>query len=170
MQREILAPVVYGVRLFLGCLVFLGLAINLLNVILRYVFLSPLPWAEELLAYGMVWCVFLGAFLVTLDQRHLSMNILYMHLPTGAQRLVDLLVLVAMVAVCGFVVVQSWVVVALMLRYDQRSMAANFPMAIAHASVLVGFVLMMIAAIRSFRKQAKLGAAEDTTPNRAKDQ
>ena len=169
MQGGILAPLVRAVRLILGGLVFVGLALNVLNVLLRYIFLSPLTWAEELLSYGMVWCVFLGAFLVTLDRRHLSMNILYMYLPASVQRFVDLLVLAAMIAVCGFVVVQSWNVVSLMFQYDQRSMAANFPMGVAHASVLVGFMLMLIAAIFAFGKQAKAGPPGDMTPSDAKD-
>ena len=50
-------------------------------------------------------------------------------------------------AVCGFMVVQSWTVISVTRQMDQRSVAAEIPMALAHAGVLLGFAGMLVAVL-----------------------
>ena len=45
------------------------------NVVLRYVFLLPIYWAEELVRYLMVWMIFIGASQVTLWGGHVAVDI-----------------------------------------------------------------------------------------------
>ena len=45
------------------------------NVVLRYIFLAPIYWAEELVRYLMVWMIFIGASQVTLWGGHVAVDI-----------------------------------------------------------------------------------------------
>jgi TRAP-type transport system small permease protein len=44
------------------------------NVIARYVFNSPIAWAEEFARYAFVWVVFLGAVACTKQKRHIIID------------------------------------------------------------------------------------------------
>src|SRR5205823_12546248 len=60
------------IRAVLGPLIFAGVALNFANVVGRYVFFKPIIWAEEVLVFIMIWCVMLGATVVTWENQHRS--------------------------------------------------------------------------------------------------
>ena len=138
-------------RIVIGVLILASIGINFANVIGRYVFHAPIVWAEEIMIYIMVWITFAGAVLVTWRNRHLSMNMFTIMLPRRWMRLVNVGAVLAFMAVCVFVIVQSWHVVALFRSTGQLSVVAEIPMVIPHAAVLFGFVLMLLAVIVRFR-------------------
>ena len=69
-------------RFIIGSLVLFGIAVNFGNVVGRYVFLSPIIWAEEIMIYIMVWTVFVGSILVTWEGSHLKMDFFTILLPS----------------------------------------------------------------------------------------
>ena len=70
-NSDIPKPIHFGLvtipRAIIGTMILVGILINVANVIGRYLFLEPIIWAEEIMIYIMVWTVFIGAILVTLD-------------------------------------------------------------------------------------------------------
>ena len=48
-----------------GVLVLTAVAINIANVIGRYVFDAPVSWAEEVMSYGIIWGVFIAVAAIT---------------------------------------------------------------------------------------------------------
>lgn len=52
-----------------------------LQVVMRYVFNSPFPWAEEVARYMFIWIVYLGAALAVLRRAHLEVDYFTMLLP-----------------------------------------------------------------------------------------
>ena len=132
-------------KLILGVLCFTGIAINFANVVGRYVFSAPIIWAEEILVYIMIWCVFIGAILVTWEGRHIKMDLVAVHIPAPWRYVVNGFMALAFILICLFVVKQSWTLTAMMAEVDQQSVIARLPMAAVHASILVGFTLMLLA-------------------------
>jgi TRAP-type C4-dicarboxylate transport system permease small subunit len=132
-------------RFILGSLIFVGIGINFANVVGRYVFSTPIVWAEEILAYIMIWCVSIGAILVTWEGRHIKMDLIAVHVPPPWNRIVNGLVAVGFFLVCVFVIRQSWTVVSMMVETGQQSMIARLPMGLMHAAILVGFSGMLVA-------------------------
>jgi TRAP-type C4-dicarboxylate transport system permease small subunit len=59
---------------------------------------------------------------------------------------------VAALALACVVAWQSWLYVGLMLAVDRRSDAAGIPMALPHAAVTAGFVLIALVALRRLRR------------------
>jgi TRAP-type transport system small permease protein len=136
-----------SVRVIVGGAIFVSIAINFANIAGRYLFSTPLVWAEEILSYLMVWSVFLGAVLVTWEGRHIKMDLISASIPTPAKELLNAITVAVFAAVCGFMVVQSWTVISVTRQMDQRSVAAEIPMALAHAGVLLGFAGMLVAVL-----------------------
>lgn len=134
-------------RLILGVLCFAGIAINFANVVGRYVFSAPIIWAEEILVYLMIWCVFIGAILVTWEGRHIKMDLIAMKIPAPWRYAVNGLMALTFVLVCAFILKQSWTLTSMMAELDQQSVIARLPMAAVHAAVLVGFALMLLAVL-----------------------
>jgi len=56
------------------------------QVVLRYVFNSPLTWSEELAVYIMVWMTFIGSVICMRDNEHIEVTILVDYLPRGLRR------------------------------------------------------------------------------------
>ena len=148
---KIMDKVVWVIRAILGTMMLIGVFLNLANVIGRYVFLSPIKWAEEILTYGMAWVVMLGATLVTWRGNHLKMDAIFDMMPRGAKRAINVMINLTLIALSGFVVYHSYTFVSFLARVGQKSVAAGIPMALAHGSVLVGFSLVILVVVVKFR-------------------
>ena len=136
-----------GVRAIVGGAIFVSIAINLANIAGRYLLSEPLVWAEEILSYLMVWSVFLGAVLVTWEGRHLKMDLISARIPPPASLVLNAATVAVFAAVCVFMIAQSWTVTSMARQIDQRSVAAEIPMALAHVAVLLGFSGMLLAVL-----------------------
>lgn len=71
---------------FVGAALAFASALLFVNVVLRYVFRSPLAWAEELTMYTMVWIVFVGGSIVVRTRGHIAVDVLPLLLPRAANR------------------------------------------------------------------------------------
>jgi TRAP-type C4-dicarboxylate transport system permease small subunit len=134
-------------RAAIGVIILLAIAINFANIVGRYVFLAPLPWAEEVLVFLVIWGVCLGASAVTYDNRHLEMDVFAGSFPPKLRAVLEVLKLAALVGFCAFTAVNAATIVALMARNGQVSITAGIPMTIPYAAFVAGFGLMTVAAI-----------------------
>ena len=133
-------------------MIFLAAAlINIANVIGRYVFSAPIFWAEEVLVFMVIWAVFLSAISITFSGRHLSMDLFYAKLKTPWKQIVNGLIVAVFLACTVFTAMQSYTVVMLYVGNGNVSPAAEVPLYIPHAALLVGFSFMALAVICRFR-------------------
>jgi TRAP-type C4-dicarboxylate transport system permease small subunit len=144
-------------KLMIGLFMFLAVAINIANVIARYVLHAPLIWAEEILTFILTWSVFMGIILVSGKQEHLKMDLVAATFPEKFTRLMSLVIEIVTVIVCAVMVVASTKVLIALVSYDQRSIVAEVPMVIPHAAVPLGFfaigILHLVNVIKRFRKK-----------------
>jgi TRAP-type C4-dicarboxylate transport system permease small subunit len=144
--------IVLGViRAVLGALILAGVGINFANVVGRYVFLKPIIWAEEILVFIMVWCVMLGATLVTWENQHLRMDAVYHLASPRVRRWLNLLSTLAFLVAAVFLLVQSVRVVAVIAGTGQRSVVAEIPMVIPYGAIPLSFGLIVLALLLRFR-------------------
>jgi TRAP-type C4-dicarboxylate transport system permease small subunit len=130
-----------------GVLVLAAVAINVANVIGRYVFDAPVSWAEEVMSYGIIWGVFIATAAITYQGNHLRMDLLVLSARGWFARALGALTVALIVACSLFVMVQSFAIVRFYATTWETSMGARIPLVYAHAALLVGFVLMALAAI-----------------------
>jgi TRAP-type C4-dicarboxylate transport system permease small subunit len=133
-------------RAAIGAIILIAIAINFVNIVGRYVFLTPLPWAEEVLSFLVIWGVFLGAIAACYDNRHLVMDLFIGAFPAPLRRAIEGLILACLVVFCLYACGQAWTIVAVMARLGKVSITAGIPMTIPYMAFVVGFGLMALAA------------------------
>jgi len=133
--------------LMAGSLLLAAIAINMANVIGRYVFATPVFWAEEVLTFMIVWSVYLAAGSISYLGTHVSMDLFAARMPPAYRAFLGLLTVILTVTCSAFVVTQTVRILALYIRTGEASMAARVPLVYAHSAVLVGFTLMGVVAL-----------------------
>jgi C4-dicarboxylate transporter, DctQ subunit len=118
------------------------------NVVLRYVFLAPLGWAEEVSIYAMVWIVFIGASAVMRAGGHIAVDLLPLALSPPQRRCLQALALT--LALCFFAVFCYY-----SLQHTLRTRALGqvtpallAPMWLAYLALPVGSLLMTIRTLQ----------------------
>ena len=134
-------------RFAIGLILLLCIGINAANIIGRYVFLAPLPWAEEVLSFLIIWAVCLGASAVTYDRRHLAMDVFVPLYPPWMRRALEGAILLTIIGFSGFATLQAWKIVQIMARNGQVSITAEVPMTVPYFGFVVGFGMIVLAAI-----------------------
>jgi TRAP-type C4-dicarboxylate transport system permease small subunit len=133
--------------LIAGSLLLTAIAINMANVVGRYVFATPVFWAEEVLIFMIIWGVFIAAGSISYLGTHLTMDLLAVKMKAPYRTFLGILTVLLTVTCSAFVATQTVRILALYLRTGEASMAARVPLVYAHAAVLVGFALMGIVAL-----------------------
>jgi len=141
--------VVSALRVIAGVLLILSVALNFANVVGRYCFGFSIYWAEEVMLFLMVGCVFLGNGVVAWSGRQIRMDVIVGMMPPRARdafhRLAELALIVTSLAIVWF----AWPVIRDLHQFDQRSQSAEMPMWIPQIMVPLGLSIMaLLVAIR----------------------
>jgi len=133
----------------------IAVALNTANIVGRYVFFRPIASAEEIMLFLLVGTVFLGNAMVGFEGKQLRMDVILHALPPQIRRALDIAADLTMIAVCAILIVLGWPAVQMLVEFDQRSQAADIPMAIPQALVPIGLglnaFLVGVRLIASFR-------------------
>jgi TRAP-type C4-dicarboxylate transport system permease small subunit len=126
-----------------------SVAINFVNIIGRYFFSVSIPWAEEIMLFLMVGCVFTGCCAVAWEGRQIRMDVVLGMLPPKLREFFNVLGELVMIAAAAAVTIFAWPVITQLAAFDERSQAANFPLVIPQAMVPIGYTLMgLLVAVR----------------------
>jgi TRAP-type C4-dicarboxylate transport system permease small subunit len=126
-----------------------SVVINFVNIIGRYVFSVSIPWAEEIMLFLMVGCVFTGCCSVAWQGRHIRMDVLLLALPPKLRAFFDLFSDLVLIAASIIVTAFAYPVITQLAAFDERSEAANFPLVIPQSMIPIGYSLMaLLVAIR----------------------
>ena len=120
------------------------------NVVMRYVFLLPIYWAEEFVRYLMVWLIFIGASQVTLWGGHVAVDIVPRLFSKRGNAILAFIVNGICILFC---ILLAYLSLKQMLRVKgagQISPALEIPMWIAYLSIPAGTILMLIRFIQQF--------------------
>jgi TRAP-type C4-dicarboxylate transport system permease small subunit len=134
-----------------GAIVLAAVAINIANVVGRYVFDAPVSWAEEVMSYMIIWGVFVAVGAITYQGTHLRMDLLVLSVRGWLAHALGALTVALMLACACFMMWQSFQIVRLYAATGETSMGARIPLVYAHTALLVGFVLMAAAAVARIR-------------------
>src|SRR5579864_1873662 len=130
--------------------------INFANIIGRYFFSVSIPWAEEIMLFLMVGCVFTGCCAVAWQGRQIKMDVLVSLLPPTLRHLLALLSELVMIGAAIAVTVFAWPVISNLWAFDERSQAANFPLVIPQAMIPIGYSLMaLLVAVRLMQRPSR---------------
>lgn len=136
-------------RVTAGVLLVASVTLNFVNVIARYFFSASIYWAEEVMLFLMVGCVFLGNGVVAWSGRQIKMDVIVGMLPTKAREALDVFAELVFIVVAITIMVFAWPVIRDLYNFDQRSQSAEIPLYIPQVLIPVGLGIM--AALVSVR-------------------
>src|ERR1700675_1511033 len=144
-----------------GICLLASVAINFVNIIGHYFFSVAIPWAEEIMLFLMVGCVFTGCCAVAWEGRQIRMDVVVSMLPAKMRDFLALLAELAMIATATAVTVFAWPVISQLAAFDERSQGANFPLVIPQAMIPIGYSLMAIlVAVRLLHRPSRASGAD----------
>lgn len=132
-------PVARAVRVVLGLLLLGMVALNVTSAMCRYIFGIVFVGADELLVFAMIWMVMVGMIVVTASRSHIALDFLVTRANPRQRVMLSVLHNVVMTGACAYATVYCWSFVQRVAAIGQTSMALEFPMAIPHAALVVGF-------------------------------
>jgi TRAP-type C4-dicarboxylate transport system permease small subunit len=139
---HVIRPLLAIIRGLSGMLLVCSVALNFGNIIARYFLHSSISWAEEVMLFLMVGCVFFGSGMVTWTGRHIRMDIFVRLMPEKAQVVLGLFSELAFLIAAIALFVFAWPVILQLVAFDQRSLAAELPLAIPQAAIPIGLAIM----------------------------
>ena len=125
------------------CLVSLAIMVGAvaIQVLSRYVFKSPVSWAEELSRACLTWLTFVGASMALRLKAHFAIELLIGKLPKVLHNSFEV-VLLSIVAVILAVMLYTGLIL-LPVVHDQTSSAMGIPMSFIYLSIPVGSAFML---------------------------
>ncbi len=137
-------------KAFIALCLLAGALLLFVNVVMRYVFLAPISWAEEATLYLCVWLVFIGGSVAMKERGHIAIDLLP-HVLTERGR-VFLARLVATI-IFIFLAFFFWYSLQHVLRVkliQQVTPIMQAPMWLTYLAMPVGSALMGLRVIQVF--------------------
>ncbi|MFC7319317.1 TRAP transporter small permease [Halobacillus campisalis] len=119
--------------------------VTILQVFFRFVLDSPLTWTDELGRFLLVWVVFLGVGVVSLDDRHLAVNMLQEYMPPIVQLITSFIIRAVIIVFLVIVIYSSQEVIA--AAHSNTTGALDIPYSWWRIAAPVGSGLMIIFTI-----------------------
>jgi TRAP-type C4-dicarboxylate transport system permease small subunit len=138
---------VSSLRVIATVLLILSVALNFANVVGRYVFSTSIYWAEEVMLFLMVGCVFLGNGVVAWSGRQIRMDVIIGMLPAKVRDALLLFSELLFIGVAGAIVVFAWPVMRDLWAFDQRSQSAEVPLVYPQSLVPIGLAIMILLVV-----------------------
>ncbi len=124
-----------------------GISLNFINVVGRYLFGVVLNGVDEVEIYILIWVAFLGAATVTWRGLHLRMDVLINACPMPLRLVVAAFETVVFVVVAGFVAWHSFKYVERIYALGAVSDIAHIPTWIPHSAIPISFSLMVLVVL-----------------------
>ncbi len=149
-------PLAFLVRnleeIFSGIFLVLMFLSTFTNVIARYFFGRPNPWAEEFSRYSFIWLTFLGAALCTKHGRHIIIDGFVKAMPFRAEKALAMVVDLLMIGLAFVMVYYGWI---LCLNATQPMAALRLPQYLVYISVPFSGVLIFLYTLRDMRRDLR---------------
>jgi TRAP-type C4-dicarboxylate transport system permease small subunit len=134
-------------RVLTGALLLLSVSLNFVNVVGRYCFNYSIYWAEEVMIFLMVGCVFLGNGVVGWSGRQIRMDVIVNMMPIRLREALNLFSELVLVVTSTLVVLFAWPVLRDLWEFDQRSQSAEVPLVYPQAAIPIGLSLMVLLVV-----------------------
>ena len=131
------------------------------NVVLRYVFNSPIQWAEEFSRYAFIWVVFLGAAACSKRKTHIVIDAITAVLPPRAQAFCSVVTETVVLILMGAIVYYGY---TLCTMATQATSTLKVPQYVVYAVVPFSAALIFFHALRGVRDSLRSLVASESRP------
>jgi len=138
------------IAMMLACLMLaVAAALGVFQIFTRFVLEQPAEWSEVLIRFSLIWMVFLGIPMAFRQGAMVSVDALYRAVPTGAKRVLDLVVALAALTLMLIVLWWGWDY-AVRGRVQTMAGLESLSMFWAYIALPVGAVFSIIAIVANY--------------------
>ncbi|MGB3634101.1 MAG: TRAP transporter small permease [Rubrobacteraceae bacterium] len=119
-----------------------------IEVVRRYVFDAATTWGEETAVYAFVWMTYIAAAKVAKERSHLSVDILVGRMGRHGKFVSAMISDVCFFILAAVVFYYSLVTIPSSIQYGQTMLGVDLPIALATASVPVGWLLVIVRVVQ----------------------
>lgn len=122
-------------------------ALNGVNIVLRYFFFAAFSWAEEAMLFLMILGVYAGAVSVAWQQAHIRIDAFLNLAPPAYRRALNVASTLVLAAFLIPVLLASYRVTSMLFEFDQRSDAMHLPIWIPQGVVPAAMLLIIVMSL-----------------------
>jgi TRAP-type C4-dicarboxylate transport system permease small subunit len=137
-RKDFAKPFRYLISIFLLVIVI----VTILQVIFRFIFDSPLVWSDELARFTLIWMTFIGAAIVSFDDKHLAVELIQEKLTPKLKLITTLMMRALIIAFLIITAVSS--IELIQVSHYLNSGALEIPFSYWRIAAPVGCILMVI--------------------------
>ena len=104
-----------------------------------------IPWLDDVLRMLLIWLVYMGCVSLCLNNDHISMDAIYLRLPRTARKVMDVVIALLGVGLCGFVAKIGYNSMMQGIEYEELLPSGYIPAWPQSLAIPLGFALMAVA-------------------------
>ena len=130
-------------------------AIVFIQVVMRYVFKSAFPWAEEIARYLFIWIIYLGISYSCRTRRHVRVTFVINRLNETPRRVIILFGDLLFFIYCLFIVIYGVRLNINTHKLQQYAMSIRLPLVFLYSSVVVGAFLSAVRLVQNMANKIR---------------
>ncbi len=144
-----------------ACTVFVSaLVVLFINVILRQLLNSALPWAEEFMRYAIIWVTFFACSLCAEDNLHVGIDVFVQMAKPSLRKVMRVFGMLCAAAFSAFMVEFSLRNTMLLLETAQKSPVMLLPMWIVYVSMPLGALFTTLRFLKKAVEYTRMQPAD----------
>ena len=136
------------------------------NTALRYLTSTSIIASEEISRFLFVWCIFIGGIIALADGIHIKVDLLTERLPAAAQKVLLVVVYVAILVISVIITCGGWS--QTILNFRNYAPATDIPLAVQNVSAFICGVGMALVSLARLVQVFQSRHPEYESPNGAK--
>ena len=104
-----------------------------------------IPWLDDVLRMLLIWLVYMGCVSLCLDNDHISMDALYLRMPKGMRKVMDIIIALLGIGLCGYVAKIGYDSMRQEMAYGELLPSGYLPSWPQSLAIPLGFGLMTVA-------------------------
>ncbi len=130
--------------IYIGGAVF-GVLVTLtfINVLMRYIFRTPISWSEEMILIQFAWSTYLGIVACFRYDKHMRITFIFDKLPKPVQKVIDIGTDIMLLALFGYLTYLSSVLCANV--GVKKTLVMRLPANVVNLTLLVCFGVMAVS-------------------------
>lgn len=129
-------------RSFIAIILIVIVSVTILQVFFRFVLDTPLVWSDELGRFLFIWMVFIGAAIVSFDDRHLTVEVIQERMSVKVKLISSIIIRTLIVAFLVITIYSSFDLVR--VSHYLTSGALKIPFSYWRVAAPIGSALMII--------------------------
>ena len=146
-MENLVTRAIKAIGIYASVFILIMMLLTTVDVVLRYIFNSPLLWAYEVTEYLLVATLYLALAFTEAEGEHVSVELVYSRLSPMTQSIIHIITRTAMLAFCILLILETGHTAYDAVKEHEAGTAAGTPMWPSRLMVPIGLSLLSVQLI-----------------------